>query len=627
MNATSLLSTKRWTLAVVCAATAMLMLDIAVVNTALSRIAEDLDTGLSGLQWVVDAYTLALASVVLTAGSLADRFGRRRLFTIGLAVFTAASAACAASTDIVFLDVARAVQGIGAAVMFAVSLALLANAYPDMKERAGALAAYGATIGASFAIGPLVGGALTSGLDWQWIFLINIPIGIFCLWVTRAKVQESRDPATPPVDVPGQIALTAGLFLLVLALLRGNDVGWGSTQIVAEFVGAAVALVAFLVIEARSTHPMLPLRLFRNPSFTGAQIAAFGISASFFAIFLYATLYLQQVLGLSAIEAGLVYLPGTILNFVVAGASSQVGEKVPHRIMISVGLALVAIGMVLFTLAGTDSSWTVVLPGELDRALRRRPVQPVGHRRRPRLGAAGAERPRRRRQRHVPPGGHRGRHRRPRRADPVGGRDRRRLAAGVRRRPAQRLPRRRGAGRGGRRGVVLPHPQEQRPPRGRGAARGAGAAGARRPRGHRGRQPATDLVGVLAQARRPAAHSRRRRAEAQRRAHGAHAVRLVDGLQAERGGEGEGLRDVVDRPGGHAGLAEPLRPSRRPERSRRRPRAPPPARHGAPCAPRWWRSARRRPARRGRRPRTAGAKIVSLPTATAKSPSAAANVS
>jgi len=366
MNAaTSLMSTKRWTLAVVCAATAMLMLDIAVVNTALSRIAEDLDTGLSGLQWVIDAYTLALASVVLTAGSLADRFGRRRLFTIGLAVFTAASAACAASTDIVFLDVARAVQGLGAAVMFAVSLALLANAYPDMKERAGALAAYGATIGASFAIGPLVGGALTSGLDWQWIFLINIPIGLFCLWVTRAKVQESRDPATPPADVPGQIALTAGLFLLVLALLRGNDVGWGSAQIVAELAGAAVALVAFLIIEARSSHPMLPLGLFRNRSFTGAQIAAFGISASFFAIFLYATLYLQQVLGLSAIEAGLVYLPGTILNFVVAGASSQVGEKVSHRIMISVGLALVAIGMVLFTLAGTDSSWTIVLPGEL----------------------------------------------------------------------------------------------------------------------------------------------------------------------------------------------------------------------------------------------------------------------
>src|SRR6188472_1462029 len=230
MNATSLLSTKRWTLAVVCAATAMLMLDIAVVNTALSRIADDLDTGLSGLQWVVDAYTLALASTVLTAGSLADRFGRRRLFSAGLVVFTLSSAACAAATDIVFLDAARAVQGIGAAVMFAVSLAILANAFPDAKERAGALAAYGATIGGTFALGPLVGGALTTGLDWEWIFLINLPLGAACLWITLRQVRESRDPAAQPVDWPGQIVLIGGLFLLVFALLRGNDKGWGSAQ-------------------------------------------------------------------------------------------------------------------------------------------------------------------------------------------------------------------------------------------------------------------------------------------------------------------------------------------------------------------------------------------------------------
>jgi EmrB/QacA subfamily drug resistance transporter len=356
---------QRWTLVVVCAATAMLMLDIAVVNTALSRIAEDLDTGLSGLQWVVDAYTLALASVVLTAGSLADRFGRRRLFSIGLAVFTAASAACAASTDIVFLDAARAVQGIGAAIMFAVSLALLANAFPQPRERAGALAAYGATIGGAFAIGPLVGGALTSGLDWQWIFLINIPLGLACLWITRAKVAESSDPAAPRVDWPGLLTLTGGLFLLVLALLRGNDVGWGSTQIVAELAGAGVLLAAFLAVEARSAQPMLPLGLFRNRSFTGAQIAAFSISASFFAIFLYLTLYLQQVLGLSAIEAGLVYLPGTIVMFFVSGATSQLGERISPRVMIGVGLGLVAAGMALMTLAGPDSSWTIVLPGEL----------------------------------------------------------------------------------------------------------------------------------------------------------------------------------------------------------------------------------------------------------------------
>ena len=366
MNAaTSPTTIKRWTLTVVCVATAMLMLDIAVVNTALSRIAEDLNTGLGGLQWVVDAYTLALASVVLTAGALADRFGRKRLFSIGLVVFTVASGACATATDIVFLDVARAIQGLGGAIMFAVSLAILADAFPDPRERGGALAAYGATIGATFAVGPLVGGALTSGLDWQWIFLINIPLGAVCLWITRSYVRESRDPAAPPVDWAGQTALMGGLFLLVLALLRGNDDGWGSTAIVAELAGAGALILAFVGIEARSTHPMLPLRLFRIRSFTGAQIAAFGISASFFALFLYMTIYLQQILGMSAIEAGLVYLPATVVIFLVSGATSQLGEKVSPGTMISVGLAFVAAGLGLMTMASADSSWTILLPGLL----------------------------------------------------------------------------------------------------------------------------------------------------------------------------------------------------------------------------------------------------------------------
>jgi EmrB/QacA subfamily drug resistance transporter len=359
------MTTKRWTLVVVCAATAMLMLDIAVVNTALSRIAEDLHAGLGGLQWVVDAYTLALATTVLTAGSLADRLGRRRLFTIGLAVFTGASALCAAAGDITFLNVARAVQGLGAAVMFAVSLAILANAFPEARERAGALAAYGATIGASFAIGPLVGGALTSGLDWQWIFLVNVPLGLACLWITRTKVVESRDPSPRRLDWPGQVALTGGLFLLVLALLRGNEDGWGSALIVSELAGAGILLAGFVAIERRVTEPMLPLGLFRNPSFTGAQAAAFGISASFFALFLYMTIYLQQVLGLSAIEAGLVYVPGTVVMFFVSGATSQLTERVSARAMVAGGLALVAAGLALCVLAQADSSWTALLPGIL----------------------------------------------------------------------------------------------------------------------------------------------------------------------------------------------------------------------------------------------------------------------
>ncbi|MBI5106580.1 MAG: MFS transporter [Solirubrobacterales bacterium] len=357
------MTAQRWTLAVVCAATAMLMLDIAVVNTALSAIADDLQTDLHGLQWVVDAYTLALATTVLTAGSLADRFGRRRFFEIGLVLFTLASIACAASTDITFLHVARAVQGIGAALLFAVSLALLANAYPDMKERSGALAIYGATIGASFAVGPLVGGLLTTGIAWQWIFIINVPFGIAGLWVARTYVAESKDPAAPRVDLPGQLVLTGALFLLTYALLRGNDQGWGSTEIVAELASAGVLLALFVAIESRVKQPMFPLKLFRNSSFTGAQLAVTAISASFFAIFLYTTLYLQQVLGLSALQAGAVYLPATVVSFLVAGASASMLEKVSARLMIGVGLVLVASGMVAMTAAGTDSSWTVVLPG------------------------------------------------------------------------------------------------------------------------------------------------------------------------------------------------------------------------------------------------------------------------
>ena len=357
-------SVKRWTLLVVCAATAMLMLDIAVVNTALSRMAADLDADLHGLQWVVDAYTLALATVVLTAGSLADRFGRKRLFAWGISLFTLASLACALSPSIESLIAARAVQGVGAAVMFAVSLAVLANAFPGAGERAKALALYGATIGGSFAIGPLVGGALTSGLDWEWIFLINLPIGALCLWITLAKVQESLDPRAPRVDVLGQVLLAPALFLLVLALLRGNELGWGSTSIVVELAVGLALLVAFVAVEARVAQPMLPLHLFRNGQFTGAQVASFAISASLFSIYLYATLYLQQVLGLSAIEAGLVYIPGTLVNFATAGASAVLIERgLSPRTMVSGGLGLIAAGMALMTVAAVDSSWAVLLPG------------------------------------------------------------------------------------------------------------------------------------------------------------------------------------------------------------------------------------------------------------------------
>src|SRR5262245_34457908 len=353
---------RRGTLAVVCLATAMLMLDIAVVNTALPRIASSLDAGISGLQWVVDAYTVALAAVVLTSGSIADRLGRRRVFASGLVLFTAASLLCGMAGSIEMLDAARAIQGIGGAILFATSLSLLADAFPEWKERSKALAVYGSTIGASFAVGPAVGGAITSYLGWRWVFYVNVPVGIAAIAATYRWVRESRDPNARRVDWPGQTALVGGLFLLVLALLRGNGDGWGSPAIVAEFTGAAVLLAAFVGIELRVKEPMLPLGLFRNKEFAGAQVAVFAISASFFAIFLYTTLYLQQILGLSPIQAGLVYLPCTVLIFVVSGASASLLEKVSAGALIAFGLGFVAIGLALGLLATATSSWWMLVP-------------------------------------------------------------------------------------------------------------------------------------------------------------------------------------------------------------------------------------------------------------------------
>src|SRR5581483_145192 len=353
------------TIAVACIATAMLMLDISVINTALSKIASGLDTGLGGLQWVVDAYTLPLAATVLTAGVIADRLGRKRLFVLGLGLFTAASAACGAAGGIGMLVAARAVQGLGASILFATALALIAQVAPAGAERAKALAAYGASIGASFAIGPFVGGSLTEALGWRSIFLVNVPIGIVALWVAVRRVIETRDPHARRVDWAGQVTLIGGLFLLVLGLLRGNEDGWGSLGVLAALAGGIALLGSFVAVESRSREPMLPLRLFRDRAFTGAQVAVATISAGFFASFLYVTLYLQSVLGLSPIETGLVYLPGTMLMFVVSGMTAQIGDRISPARLVAGGLVLIGGGMLAMLPAGVGSSWVVMLPGIL----------------------------------------------------------------------------------------------------------------------------------------------------------------------------------------------------------------------------------------------------------------------
>jgi EmrB/QacA subfamily drug resistance transporter len=366
------------TIVAACLATAMLMLDISVINTALSSIADGLDTGLGGLQWVVDAYTIPLAATVLTAGAVADRFGRKRLFLLGLAIFTLSSAACGAASDIGVLVGSRAIQGLGASMMFATALALISQVTPERRDRVNALAAYGAAIGASFALGPFIGGSLTDVFGWRAIFLVNVPIGAAVIWITRRWVAEGRDPTPRRVDLPGQITLIAGLFLLILALLRGNADGWGSAGIVAALAGAALFLVAFVVVEERSREPMLPLRLLSQRRFAGPQVAVFAIASSFFAVFLYLTLYLQTVLSLSPIQTGLVYLPGTFLVFVVSGMTAQFGENASPAKIASLGLALVAVGLALMLVIGVGSSWTALLPGLLVTALGTGLFNPTG---------------------------------------------------------------------------------------------------------------------------------------------------------------------------------------------------------------------------------------------------------
>jgi EmrB/QacA subfamily drug resistance transporter len=232
----------RWTLLTVCAATFMLILDITVVNAALPAIERDLGASFTEVQWVVDAYALTLAAVVLAGGSLADRLGRRRVFAVGLAIFSVASLLAGLAGDPTWLNLARALQGVGGAIMFAVSLALIAQEFPAGRARTGAMAAFGASIGVAVAVGPLVGGALTDGLGWEWIFLLNVPIGVAAIVVTHLRLGESRDPNASRIDWAGLVSFSGALFALVLALLRGNAEGWGSTLIV-SLLGAAAGLL------------------------------------------------------------------------------------------------------------------------------------------------------------------------------------------------------------------------------------------------------------------------------------------------------------------------------------------------------------------------------------------------
>jgi EmrB/QacA subfamily drug resistance transporter len=356
---------RKWrALLIVCVGIFMLLLDITVVNVALPDIQKELHTSFTDLQWVVDAYALLLATCMLNAGTLGDWLGRKRVFIVGVLLFTAASAACGAATSPLFLNIARGAQGVGGAIMFAVSLAILSQEFHG-AERGTAFGIWGATIGLAVAIGPLVGGVLTEYAGWRWIFFVNLPIGAVCVLGSLAYLHESRDEQHAGFDAVGFALFTAGLFALVLALLRGDAWHWGSGRTVGLFAAAAVLLVAFVFSQLREDEPMFDMSLFRKPAFAGAQIVAFAISAAMFSQFLYLTLYLQNELHYSPLQAGLRFLPLSLVSFVAAPIAGRLSARLPVRILLGAGMSLVGVALLLMHGITKSSDWTTLLAGFL----------------------------------------------------------------------------------------------------------------------------------------------------------------------------------------------------------------------------------------------------------------------
>ncbi|MEA2371956.1 MAG: hypothetical protein QOH12_2350 [Solirubrobacteraceae bacterium] len=353
---------KWWTLIAVCIGTFMLLIDVTIVNVALPDIQTSLKASFSDLQWIVDAYALMLAALLLTSGSLADLFGRRRVFAIGLCIFTLSSLLSGLATTPLFLNLARGAQGVGGAAMFSTSLALLASSFRG-HERGTAFGVWGAITGLAVAIGPVVGGALTSGLSWRWIFLVNVPIGVIGLIVTLLRVQESRQPGARRPDWLGALAFSGALAALVYALIQGESRGWTSREIVGCLAGAGVLLLVFLIVELIQKAPMFDLSLFRNPTFAGGSIVAFALSAGMFALLLYLTLYIQNVLGFSALDTGLrlLFLSGGIL--LTSTLAGRLTTRVPIRLLIGPGLILVGVGLILMRGLTAASGWEHLIPG------------------------------------------------------------------------------------------------------------------------------------------------------------------------------------------------------------------------------------------------------------------------
>ena len=356
---------KWWTLASVAVGLFMIMLDNTVVNVALPSIRADLEIGLSELEWVLNAYALTFGVLLLTGGKLADMLGRRAIFITGLVIFTLASLACGLATSSEVLIAARTVQGVGAALMNPATLSIITATFPP-RQRGMAIGIWAGVSALALAIGPLVGGILAENFHWSWIFFINIPIGIAGVLAARIFIDESKDTSpNQRLDLPGLVTSAVGLFALTFGLIETNNHAWGSTLVLSMFALAAVALAAFVLLELHQRNPMLDLSLFKNRTFAGANAAMLLVGLALFGIFFFNSLFVQNIMGFSPIEAGATFLPMTVLIILVAPFAGRLSDQIGPRWLMGAGMLLLAVALILFGTLDASSNFWDLLPGLL----------------------------------------------------------------------------------------------------------------------------------------------------------------------------------------------------------------------------------------------------------------------
>ena len=357
--------TRKWfTLAAVSFGLFMIMLDNTVVNVALPAIQSDLEADLSELQWVVTGYALTFAALMLIGGKVADAYGRRLIFVVGIAIFTSASLWCGLADSSDELIAARVLQGVGAALMNPATLSIIAATFPA-HQRGTAIGIWAGVSALALAIGPLVGGLITQHIDWSWIFFINVPVGILAIAASFLFIDETRDETHEGLDLPGLATSGVGLFALTYGLIEANTYGWTSTRILGAFAVAVVMLAAFVLLERHQRAPMLQLELFKNPTYTGANLVILLVALAMFGVFFFVSLYMQNVLGYSAVQTGAAFLPMTILIILVAPIAGRTSDRIGSRGLLTVGMVLVAAQLLYFSRLDVDSTFWDLLPGFL----------------------------------------------------------------------------------------------------------------------------------------------------------------------------------------------------------------------------------------------------------------------